>query len=70
MLIQTANPGLAYATSAAAVWQLMRWGGAPRLLALVREVSQGTPFEKALETQYDMDVAKLDAEVKAALSQR
>lgn len=70
MLIQTQNPGMAYATSAAAIWQLMRWGGAPRLLALVREVSQGTPFDKALEAHYDMDVARLDSEVKAALSQR
>jgi hypothetical protein len=70
MLIQTGNPGLAYATSAAAVWQLMRWGGAPRLLTLVREVSQGTPFDKALEIHYDIDIARLDAEVKAALSQR
>jgi hypothetical protein len=69
-LIQNGNPGLAYATSAAAVWQLMRWGGAPRLLTLVREVSQGTAFDKALESHYDMDVAKLDAEVKAALSHR
>ncbi len=70
MLIQTSNPGLAYATSAAAVWQLMRWGGSPRLLALVRAVSQGTPFDKALEAHYDIDVARLDSEVKAALSQR
>jgi Peptidase MA superfamily len=69
-LLQTGNPGLAYATSAAAVAQLMRWGGAPRLLTLVRQVSQGTPFEKALEAHYDIDVAKLDAEVKAALSHR
>jgi hypothetical protein len=70
MLINSSNPGLAYATSAIAVRQLMRWGGAPRLLALVREVGQGTPFDKALESHYSMDVAKLDAEVKAAASQR
>ena len=70
MLIQTADPALAYATSAVAVRELMHHGGAPRLLALIRLVGQGTPFEQALQSQYDMDVAKLDEEVKSALSPR
>jgi len=70
MLIQTADPGLAYATSAVAVRELMRRGGAPRLLTLLREVGAGTPFEQALQSNYGMDVAKLDEELKAALSQR
>jgi hypothetical protein len=70
MLIQTADPGLAYATSAVAVRELMRRGGAPRLLTLLREVGEGTPFEQALQSNYGMNVAKLDEELKAALSQR
>ncbi|WP_224248051.1 peptidase MA family metallohydrolase [Hyalangium gracile] len=69
-LIQSSDPTMAYATSAVAVRELMRRGGAPRLLALIREVGQGTPFEKALQSHYDMDVAKLDEEVKSALSHR
>ncbi|WP_224364119.1 peptidase MA family metallohydrolase [Hyalangium versicolor] len=69
-LIQTSDPSMAYATSAVAVRELMRRGGAPRLLALIREVGQGTPFDQALQTHYDMDVAKLDEEVKSTLSQR
>jgi hypothetical protein len=69
-LIQTADPALAYATSAVAVRELMHRGGAPRLLALIREVGQGTPFDQALQTQYDIDVAKLDDDVKSTLSHR
>ncbi len=70
MLIQTADPALAYATSAVAVRELMHRGGAPRLLALIREVGLGTPFDKALQANYDMDVAKLEEEVKSTLSHR
>lgn len=70
MLIQTADPALAYATSAVAVRELMHRGGAPRLLALIREVGQGVPFEGALQSNYDMDVAKLEEEVKSTLSHR
>lgn len=70
MLIQTADPALAYATSAVAVRELMRRGGASRLLTLLREVSEGTPFEQSLRAHYGMDVAKLDEELKASLSQR
>lgn len=69
MLIQSSDPTMAYATSAVAVKELMRRGGASRLLALIREVGQGTPFDKALQSNYDMDVAKLDEEVKSTLSQ-
>jgi hypothetical protein len=70
MLIQTADPGLAYATSAVAVQELMRRGGASRLLTLLREVCKGTPFEQALQSHYGLSVAKLDEELKASLSQR
>ncbi|MBN1208661.1 MAG: hypothetical protein JXB05_27620 [Myxococcaceae bacterium] len=69
-LLQSSNPTLAYATSAVAVRELMRRGGASRLLALIREVGQGTPFAQALQARYDMDVAKLDEEVKTAVSRR
>jgi len=70
MLIQSSDPGMAYATSAVAVRELMRRGGASRLLTLIREVGQGTPFDKALQAHYGMDVAKLDEELKASLSSR
>ncbi len=69
-LIHTADPTLAYATSAMAVRELMGRGGGARLLALIRDVGQGTPFEEALRARYGMDVAKLEAEVKSSLSQR
>jgi hypothetical protein len=69
-LIQTANPGMAYATSAVAVRELMRRGGPSKLLTLIRDVGQGTPFEQALLGHYGMDVAKLDEEVESSLSSR
>ncbi|MDY7233019.1 peptidase MA family metallohydrolase [Hyalangium rubrum] len=69
-LIQTSDPAMAYATSAVAVRELMNRGGAARLLALIRDVGQGTPFDQALQSQYGMDVAKLDEEVKSSLSKR
>jgi tetratricopeptide (TPR) repeat protein len=69
-LIQTADPGMAYATSAVAVRELMRRGGSARLLTLIRDVGQGTPFESSLQNHYGMDVAKLDSEVQSSLSGR
>lgn len=69
-LIQTADPGMAYATSAVAVRELMRRGGPAKLLTLIRDVGQGTPFEQALRGHYGMDVAKLDEEVQSSLLQR
>jgi hypothetical protein len=69
-LIQTSNPGMAYATSAVAVRELMRRGGPSKLLTLIRDVGQGTPFEQALLGHYGMDVAKLDDEVQSSFSSR
>jgi hypothetical protein len=69
-LIQTSNPGMAYATSAVAVRELMRRGGSHKLLTLIRDVGQGTAFEEALRNHYGMDVAKLDDEVLSSLSGR
>jgi hypothetical protein len=71
MLIRTADPALSYATSALAVRELYRRGGPARLLALIKEVGRGTPFEQALVTNYGIDLPKLDKEVlDAALSRR
>ncbi len=61
---------MAYATSAVAVRELMRRGGSSKLLTLIREVGQGTPFEQSLQRHYGMDVAKLDEEVQSSLSGR
>jgi hypothetical protein len=69
-LIQTSNPAMAYATSAVAVRELMRRGGSAKLLTLIRDVGQGTPFEQSLQNHYGMDVAKLDEEVQSSLSGR
>jgi hypothetical protein len=69
-LITQADPGLAYATSAMAVRELMNEGGPGRLLALIRKVGQGAVFEEALREGYGRSVTDLDAAVKAALSHR
>jgi hypothetical protein len=69
-LIQTGNPHLAYATSAAAVRELVHQGGTAKLITLIRAVGRGTPFEDALQQQYDKSLQKLDEEVKAAFSKR
>ncbi|HEY0095672.1 MAG TPA: tetratricopeptide repeat protein, partial [Archangium sp.] len=58
-LIQQSDPGLAYGTSAVAVRELLREGGPERLLGLIREVGQGTPFEEALQQKYRRSVAQL-----------
>ncbi|ADO74300.1 peptidase MA family metallohydrolase [Stigmatella aurantiaca] len=70
MLVRQANPALAYATSASAVRELISRGGAPKLLSLVRDVGQGTGFDRALQTHYGINVAKLDEDVQAAASRR
>ena len=69
-LIQRSDPGLAYGTSAVAVRELLREGGPVRLLGLIRDVGQGTPFEEALQQRYGRTVAQLDEVVSAALSRR
>lgn len=69
-LIQQRDPALAYGTSAVAVRELMREGGPGRLLDLIREVGQGTPFEEALQRRYGRSVPELEETVKAALSRR
>jgi hypothetical protein len=70
MLIQTSDPAVAYAASALAVRELIRRGGAARLLTLLREVARGTPFDKALLAHFGIDVPKLDEEVHAAALSR
>lgn len=69
-LIQRSDPGLAYGTSAVAVRELLREGGPVRLLGLIRDVGQGSPFEEALQQRYGRTVAQLDEAVSAALSRR
>ena len=69
-LIQQSDPGLAYATSAMAVRELLSNGGPERLLALIREVGQGTPFEEALQQRYGRSVAQLEETLASALSRR
>ncbi|SET34019.1 peptidase MA family metallohydrolase [Stigmatella erecta] len=70
MLVSQANPALAYATSATAVRELINRGGASKLMALVRDVGQGTLFDQALQTHYGLDVARLDEDVQFAASRR
>jgi hypothetical protein len=69
-LIQQSDPGLAYGTSAVAVRELLREGGPERLLGLIREVGQGTPFEEALQQKYGRSVAQLEESLASALSRR
>jgi hypothetical protein len=69
-LIQRSDPALAYGTSAVAVRELLSEGGPARLLGLIREVGQGTPFEEALQQRYGRSVPDLEEAVKAALSRR
>ena len=69
-LIQQSDPGLAYATSAMAVRELLSQGGPDRLLGLIREVGQGTPFEEALQGRYGRSLAQLEESLASALSRR
>jgi hypothetical protein len=69
-LIHQSDPALAYGTSAVAVRELLGDGGPTRLLGLIREVGQGTPFEEALQQRYGRRLPELEAAVKAALSRR
>ncbi|WP_434382885.1 peptidase MA family metallohydrolase [Melittangium boletus] len=69
-LISLGDPGLAYATSAMAVRELMADGGPGRLLRLIREVGEGAPFEQALRDRYGRTIPELNEAVKAALSRR
>lgn len=68
--INMGAPRLAYATSAVAVRELLSQGGAGKLLALIRAVGQGSPFEEALQELYGKSPSKLEDEVKSALSRR
>jgi hypothetical protein len=69
-LIQQRDPAVAYGTSAVAVRELLSNGGPGRLLELIREVGQGTPFEEALQQRYGRGVPELEEAVQAALSRR
>ena len=69
-LIHQADPGLVYALSAMAVRELLNEGGPGRLLDLIRQVGQGTPFEDALRQSYGKSVSQLDEELEETLSRR
>ena len=69
-LLQHSDPALAYGLSALAVRELLSQGGPGKLLALVREVGRGAPFEEALRRRYGQGIPELDQAVKAALSHR
>ena len=66
-LIFTQNPDLAYATSATAVRELVRRGGAGRFITFVRQVGGGKPIDDALKDHYGETLASLDEDVRAAL---
>ncbi|MCY1020550.1 peptidase MA family metallohydrolase [Pyxidicoccus sp. MSG2] len=66
-LIFSRNPSVAYATSAIAVRELVRRGGAERLITFIREVGGGRPIEEALRDHYGETLASLDEDVRAAL---
>ncbi|RKH34824.1 peptidase MA family metallohydrolase [Corallococcus sicarius] len=68
--ISMASPEVAYGTSAMAVRELVRLGGADKLLSFVQSVDRTTPFEKALQAAYEKDFAGLDQAVRTALSGR
>ncbi len=69
-LISQRDPAVAYATSAIAVRELLRQGSPSRLLTLIRDVAQGTPFEEALRQHYGRSTKDLEEAVIAALSRR
>ena len=66
-LISTQNPDIAYATSAIAVRELVRRGGAGRFITFVRQVGGGQPIDDALKEHYGESLASLDEDVRAAL---
>lgn len=66
-LLSTRNPEIAYATSATAVRELLRRGGAERFITFVRQVGAGKPLEEALRDQYGETLATLDEDIREAL---
>jgi hypothetical protein len=66
-LMMSRSPDVAYATSATAVRELVRRGGADRFISFVREVGGGRPVEEALQERYGETLASLDEEVRDAL---
>jgi hypothetical protein len=66
-LIFNRNPTVAYATSAYAVRELVRRGGAERLISFIREVGAGKAIEEALREHYGESLASLDERVRAAI---
>ncbi|WP_164009691.1 peptidase MA family metallohydrolase [Pyxidicoccus trucidator] len=66
-LLATRNPDIAYATSATAVRELLRRGGADRFITFVKQVGGGKPIEEALRDHYGETLATLDEDVREAL---
>ncbi|QSQ23670.1 hypothetical protein JY651_01405 [Pyxidicoccus parkwayensis] len=66
-LIFNRNPTVAYATSAMAVGELVRRGGAERLITFIREVGAGKPIEEALRDHYGESLATLDERVREGI---
>ena len=69
-LISTANPAMAYGTSAVAVKLMLKQGGPDNLLGLIREVGAGTSFDDVLKARYGKTVARLNEDVADELKSR
>jgi hypothetical protein len=69
-LIGMTNPGLAYTVAAMGVKMMLARRGVGELVELVRDCGRGTPFERALQTRFGVDLARLDEEINASLRSR
>jgi hypothetical protein len=69
-LIATANPALSYALAASAVRLLVATRGMPEVLALIRDVGHGAPFEQVLEQRFGKSLTRLDEELRDDLKPR
>jgi tetratricopeptide (TPR) repeat protein len=69
-LIHQRDPRVAYGTSATAVRLLIKKGGMPKFVSLLKEVGRGRAFEEALQDRYGRTLARLNEEVADELKSR
>lgn len=70
MLVERADPALAYATSAVAVRLLLERGGTRVLLSMVRDLGQGMAVDDALKKRYSWTLEQLEEQVRLTLARR
>jgi tetratricopeptide (TPR) repeat protein len=69
-LINTGDPGAAYATSACAIRILVKIKGESEVMAMIRDAGKGTPWKKALEDRFGLTAERLQERLDDDLKRR